>query len=150
MIKNIRIRSAEPSDLPRLVELSEQLGYPNSIASLTRRFEDLVQSAEHRLVVAEGDRGTDSIVAGLLYLKLHKTLFVESGLEVGGIVVDQNFRGCGVGRMLMGYAEDVAKEWGLYYVRLSSNVKRADAHMFYESIGYERMKTSYFFRKTIS
>jgi GNAT superfamily N-acetyltransferase len=76
-------------------------------------------------------------------------LFVEESLEVGGIVVDKDCRGLGVGKLLMSKAEDVAKNWNVRTIRLTSNIKRADAHSFYRSLGYEHPKTSHFFIKAL-
>jgi GNAT superfamily N-acetyltransferase len=69
--------------------------------------------------------------------------------EVGGLVVDERFRGSGVGRLLMQQAEDWAREKGYREVVLRSNVIREHAHRFYESLGYTVTQTQKHFRKNL-
>ncbi len=68
--------------------------------------------------------------------------------EIGGLVVDTQARRQGIGRALMAQAEVWAKEHGFAEVRLRSGLHRADAHEFYQSVGYELAKTSHMFRKS--
>ncbi|MGZ3768522.1 MAG: N-acetyltransferase family protein [Bdellovibrio sp.] len=143
---DIRIRPAEKGDLGRLAELSSQLGYENSVKNLNERFDELNRSGDHVLLVAEL---LPSKVIGLAYFKKHKSFFVGESLEVGGLVVDKAHRGLGIGKLLMSRAEDIAKNWNLQSIRLTSNIKRTEAHRFYRSLGYEQPKTSHFFMKKI-
>ncbi|HET9400921.1 MAG TPA: GNAT family N-acetyltransferase, partial [Candidatus Acidoferrales bacterium] len=82
-------------------------------------------------------------------------LFDEFGLagghraEVAGLVVDESCRGAGVGRQLMEFAERWAKKRGCRAVYLRSNVTRAAAHIFYERMGYEHIKTQKAYRKIL-
>jgi GNAT superfamily N-acetyltransferase len=69
--------------------------------------------------------------------------------EIAGLVVDAEWRGSGVGKLLMQRAEDWARANGLRMVVLRSNVIRSEAHAFYESIGYTRFKTQHAFRKQL-
>ena len=69
--------------------------------------------------------------------------------EIGGLVVDEDHRCCGVGRLLMQQAEQWAREKGCSEVYLRSNVVREGAHAFYEGIGYSSAKTSMAFRKAL-
>ena len=74
------------------------------------------------------------------------TLYLLPNLSHGGrpfamvenVVVDAVYRGQGLGKLLMAHAEELAKRHGCYKVTLTSNNNRADAHRFYESIGYQR------------
>ena len=52
-----------------------------------------------------------------------------------------NIQGQGIGKKLMSAIEDYALENNISYIRLNSNVRRIDAHKFYESIGYVCDKT---------
>jgi len=65
-------------------------------------------------------------------------------------VVDSGVRRQGVGRSLMTQAETWARARGYSEVRLRSGLYRAEAHEFYQSIGYELAKTSHMFRKVIA
>jgi GNAT superfamily N-acetyltransferase len=43
-----------------------------------------------------------------------------------------------VGRAMMAHAIEQCRKAGCYKLALSSNLKREDAHRFYESLGFER------------
>jgi GNAT superfamily N-acetyltransferase len=64
-------------------------------------------------------------------------------------VVDARFRSQGLGRRLLAYAEDWARERGCTEIGLRSNVIRDRAHVFYEKLGYQHIKTQKAFRKHI-
>ena len=55
---------------------------------------------------------------------------------VEGVAVHPQAQGHGVGRALMDEAMSIAREAGCYKLALSSNHKRAQAHAFYEHLGY--------------
>jgi GNAT superfamily N-acetyltransferase len=55
---------------------------------------------------------------------------------VENVVVDERCRGLGYGQLLMEHAEQFAGAAGCYKVMLASNLRRGDAHRFYERLGY--------------
>ena len=57
---------------------------------------------------------------------------------VEDVVVDPALQGRGVGRAMMAFALERAREKRCYKLMLSSNAKRREAHAFYESLGFER------------
>ena len=141
----ITVRRARPADRPRLLELlwqlSEQSQYPEAAArelgaEQLAALERLSQDPRSQIFVAE----LEGAVVGTL------TLYLLPNLSHGGrqfalvenVVVDQELRGTGCGRILMRHAERLATESGCYKVTLTSNRKRAPAHAFYERIGYDR------------
>ena len=69
-------------------------------------------------------------------------------MVVIGICVKQNLHGKGIGTKLIKHMEAFAKESEVFSIYLNSDLKRTDAHAFYERNGYE--KHSYGFGKTIS
>lgn len=54
------------------------------------------------------------------------------------VAVDPHWQGRGVGRAMLRYALRLAHEKGCYKATLSSNLKRTQAHAFYDSLGFER------------
>lgn len=66
-----------------------------------------------------------------------------------GLVVAAGYRGRGVGRRLAEAAARWAKERGLDEMSVRSNVVRAEAHPFYERLGYSRIKTQHAYRKWV-
>lgn len=54
------------------------------------------------------------------------------------VVVSERHQRQGIGKAMMQYAMQVCQERGCYKVSLSSNLKRAKAHRFYESLGFQK------------
>jgi GNAT superfamily N-acetyltransferase len=142
---NYAIRPAIPGDEAELARLSAQLGYPFDPAGAARRVPP-ADGAGSALFVAQGEEGK---LAGWIYATRVDWFFVDSFVEIAGLVVDEAARGGGVGGALLSRAEAWAREIGLAMIRLRSNAKRAPAHRFYEAHGYENYKTSYNFRKAL-
>ncbi len=137
------VRPANLQDCPRLAELCTQLGYPATAGQLARRLPAVLECGNHAVLVAE----VNGSVSGWVHVHISPTLEMDQIAELGGLVVDETVRGQGVGKVLMGRAEDWARRNGCYELWLRSNVIRKDAHCFYQALGYEIIKTSYTFRK---
>jgi GNAT superfamily N-acetyltransferase len=63
------------------------------------------------------------------------------------LAVSEKTRRGGVGAALVKKAEDWALSHGITYIVVSSNMRRLDAHAFYENIGY--YKRSFSFAKAL-
>lgn len=59
-------------------------------------------------------------------------------LLVEGVRVHPSARGTGLGRALMEWAHEQGRARGATLAQLTSDKRRADAHRFYERLGYER------------
>ncbi|HEU5441557.1 MAG TPA: GNAT family N-acetyltransferase [Ktedonobacterales bacterium] len=143
---SVRVRPMARGDLPAVTALCTQLGYPETEEAITHRFELLLASPHDTLLVAQD--GEERVV-GWIHLAGRVLLEAEPFAQVAGIVVDERVRGKSVGRALMAAAEAWADERGYDEVRLWSNIVRERAHRFYEGLGYEHVKTSKVFRKTV-
>jgi GNAT superfamily N-acetyltransferase len=95
----------------------------------------LAADPQSRAIVAE----VDGEVAGLIATHLVPRIEEDApSCRVIGVVVSQRRRRAGVGRKLMAAAEDEALAHGARRLDLSSGDWRADAHAFYERVGFER------------
>jgi GNAT superfamily N-acetyltransferase len=141
-----QIRAARAGDERRLAALSRQLGYPSRPGEIRRRLEPILRDPRHAVFVVEDGEGR---VAGWVHVFLHRLVEADPRAEVGGLVVDEAFRRRGAGRRLMERAERWALEQGCGMVSLRSNVLRGESHLFYESLGYRRVKTQHAFRKSL-
>ena len=130
----------------RLAELSGQLGYAATPEQVHRRLQLIKRGAEHEVWVAEAAAGE---VLGWIEVLLERTLISDREAEITGLVVDASCRGQGIGRRLMEEAEQWARDKGCRSVRLRSNVVRAEAHAFYERLGYSVFKTQKNYRKML-
>lgn len=152
-VERYRLRPATAADARCLADLATQLGYPASAAEVEQRLKRIGDSQDHFVCVAELDEGRSVDRTGAVVGWIHAFVsqLVESDLhvEIGGLVVDRNQRGLGVGKALLERAEAWALSKGIREVSLRSNVIRKDAHRFYERLGYGIVKTQYAFSKKL-
>jgi ribosomal protein S18 acetylase RimI-like enzyme len=144
---DVRVRGMRLGDAAAVADLSGQLGYAATEGEMARRMAGLLGREDHALLVATVD---GDWVVGWVHVCRVTLLEQDPRAEVWGLVVDADERGRGVGRRLMAAAEAWATERGLGVMGLSSRRHREDAHRFYERLGYEVVKTSLTFRKTLS
>ncbi len=146
MPNTIAIRPARNSDASALAGLAAQLGYPSTPGQVRRRLDTLTEkAAENEVFVAEAG----GQVVGWVHVHIYRLLVDDPEAEIGGLVVDEQARGRGVGAALMQAAESWAKEKGCASVYLRSNVIRTQAHEFYKRLGYTIVKSQYAFRKAL-
>jgi GNAT superfamily N-acetyltransferase len=144
--REARVRTAQLEDAASIAVLSGQLGYPCSAASLGRRLRSLLSKPDHAIWVAENKGGG---VAGWIHVFVHQVLESDRQAEIGGLVIDENFRGQGAGKALVERAERWAKARRLNSVYVRSNIIRKEAHVFYQKQGYKIIKTQHAFRKDL-
>jgi GNAT superfamily N-acetyltransferase len=145
-LSHMVVRPIAGTDIPAATGLLEQLGYPMAETEAARRL-DIVQRADgHRVWIAENGRQ----VLGLLHAFFRPALDKPPEVVVQALVVDGAQRSKGVGEALMKVAEQWARENGSATVSLYSGARRADAHRFYERLGYARTGASNLMRKTLA
>jgi len=148
------VRTARKPDIPEITRLNGQLGYPESSATIFRRFGRLRKDRrDHRLFVAVAGRSTgqsDRGVIGWTHVFIDTLLTVGPRGVIGGLVVDEQWRSRGVGAALLQRAEQWVQRKGFTEVVVHTNVVRTRAHSFYEKCGYELIKQSRVYTKFIS
>jgi GNAT superfamily N-acetyltransferase len=130
------IRLALLSDVPELARLFSELGYEIPLDVLAKRLAAFDSAGEKAIVAAD-----DASSRLLGVATLHVTPVLHRAGPVGrvtALVVDASLRGRGIGRSLMEAAERWTAEQGCVLIEVTSNQRRADAHKFYEGLGYER------------
>jgi GNAT superfamily N-acetyltransferase len=97
-------------------------------------FHDIDADPRQRLVVAE----SDGEVVGTLQLSFLPHLVLRGGerAQIEAVRVRRDQRRAGVGEALVRWAIDEARKRGCRLVQLTTNVERADAHRFYERLGF--------------
>ncbi|MFP5226412.1 MAG: N-acetyltransferase family protein [Acidobacteriota bacterium] len=139
------VRRLMADDAAAVAELSGQLGYPESEEEMRGRIERLMRS-EDRVAFA-AVRAAELV--GWIDAAVERHLQAEDTVVIGGLVVRESARGCGVGKQLCEAVEGWAREQGFARVRVRSQIQREAAHRFYLRDGYRQVKTSLVFEKDV-
>ena len=110
-----------------------QLGHPVAEDLAGRRLAGNDGTGELTILVAEDDSGVCAVVAGNLLTILSDASPV---LLISAMIVDSARRGRGLGRQLVNGIERWGRGRGARRCLVTTALQRADAHSFYESLGY--------------
>ena len=139
------IRSAKVEDSPQIAALLAQLGYPSESEVLREKISLLSSGGADRIWVAE----FQGKVVGLLAFHLTPLLHVSGSLgRITAVVVDERFRGKGIGKQLVETAERWAWERDCTRIEVTSGEQRTQAHQFYQDLGYALEAKRFTKRKT--
>jgi GNAT superfamily N-acetyltransferase len=136
-INDIVVAPVTAEHAQRIAILSEQLGYPSSLEEIHQRIHSISASDNDIAYVALLE---DHLVVGWIHVFYTLRLESPSFCEIGGLVVHEEWRGKGVGSVLVGHAKGWCKAKGIQTLRVRSNVKRKKAHSFYLREGFAEVK----------
>jgi predicted N-acetyltransferase YhbS len=128
------VREAGQGDCGALSRLISQLAYAASEAELSQRLAAM-HGEGPRVLVAELEGNVVGCLSTSIMRVLHRPAPVG---RISMLVVDEAVRGRGIGAALVRAAEEALTGAGCAIVELTSNLRRTDAHRFYERLGYER------------
>lgn len=127
------IRPATAADVPALLPLLEQLGYPGCGDFAERRVRELVAHPDAALWVAQGEGG----ILGFISLHFVPQLACAGDFcRISYLCVAEHARGRGIGALLEVAAEHEARRRGCDRIELHSHERRTRAHEFYARQGY--------------
>jgi len=148
------IRAARLKDIPEITRLSAQLGYPELEPAVALRLRRIMQDRrDHRVFLAPAGASSASssgAIVGWIHVFIDKLLTVGPRAEIGGLVVDEQWRSRGVGAALVNHAEQWARQRGFAQIVVRTNVVRARTHAFYERCGYQLLKHSKVYNKELT
>jgi GNAT superfamily N-acetyltransferase len=137
---SVKVREAQSRDAAGVAALLGELDYPSSPQQAAERIERIAADQSTLMLVAE----VEGEIAGLAALHVQNLVERdEPGVEVAGLVVGERFRRRGIGELLMSTLEDVARSRGGKVMVLNTAHRRAEAHAFYEALGYEHTGRRY-------
>lgn len=143
-VPDATVRDATEADLPRVVELLQQLSLDTTREQVATPLQETYRAAlreieadaRQRLLVVEAG---GQIVGTLVFIVVpnlsHKG---RPYAMVENVVVDEELRSSGYGELLMRFAMAEAERLGCYKLALTSNRQRDDAHRFYRRLGFRR------------
>ena len=104
-----------------------------------KAFREIEADPNNELIVAE----LDGEIIGTLQLTFTPSLSHQGSKRctVESVRVDEKHRGKGIGREMMQWAIERAKEKGCASMQLTTHNDRSNAHRFYESLGFSSTHT---------
>jgi GNAT superfamily N-acetyltransferase len=136
---DVIFRSATEKDVPAIVALLADdvigAGREGESGRYLAAFRDIDADPRNHLVVAE----VDGEVAGTLQLTYVPGLsrMGTERAQIEAVRVGSAHRSRGLGRAMITWAIDQAKQRGCGLVQLTSDKRRSDAIRFYESLGFQ-------------
>ena len=129
-------RQITDQDAVAITNLSVQLGYPLLEEQIHQNIQTILAHKDLNAYVATDQ---NKVVGWIGVAQVH---MIESlpYCEINGLVIDENYRGKGIGKLLIERAGQWAKENGNDKLRLRCNVKRIEAHRFYHHLGFKATK----------
>jgi GNAT superfamily N-acetyltransferase len=121
-----------------MADLAAQLRYPSTGEQIRLRLNSMRNSEEYAVYVAQLPGGQ---VAGWIGLRVFRSVEQDGCAEISGLIIDQQVRSCGIGRILLDAADAWARDQGCHAISVHSNVIRERAHQFYARNGYNHVKT---------
>ena len=128
------IREAIAADAQAIARMIDELGYAVAADDVTARL-GMVEAAGQAVRVAEIDGQVVGCLSTSTMHVLHRPAPVG---RISMMVVDERFRSRGIGAQMVEAAESMLAAKGCQLIEVTSNLRRADAHRFWERIGYER------------
>ena len=143
----IRLRPPKAGDEPELARLCGEMGYPSTAEQVAARLTALSDRDDHLVLVAATAQDRP---AAWVHAHLSFRVVADAFAELGGLVVGETHRSQKVGERLLLAAEDWWRSQGATVFRVRSNALRERAHRFYLRAGYQQLKTSFVFEKTLT
>jgi GNAT superfamily N-acetyltransferase len=137
MADAIDVREAEVADAAEVVRLLTQLGHPQPAGDPATRLAAFLGQGQRVLVAARLPSAPGSALLGAVTLHIMPVMHRAGPIgRLTAVVVDEGIRGKGVGRALVRASEAFLLGRGCAMIEITSNKSRADAHAFYERLGY--------------
>lgn len=134
------IREAVPDDIEDLMELVEQsdMSPDNTLSTEEARdlFGKITDTGCHKIYIAK----LNASIVGTFALIVVQSLTHNGGRScvIEDVVVQKDLQGHGLGRQMMNFAADKARDLKCTKMVLSSGKARIQAHAFYELLGFEK------------
>ncbi|MFI7137502.1 GNAT family N-acetyltransferase [Streptomyces massasporeus] len=144
---DLEIRAAVADDVPAIVgmladdPLGAQRESPDDLTPYLSALERLSADPNQRLVVAV----REGRVVGTLQLTIVPGLSRRGATRsiIEGVRIHADERGSGLGTELIEWAIEESRGQGCQLVQLTSDKTRADAHRFYERLGFTASHTGF-------
>lgn len=141
------VQEYQECDFAGLCELMNHWKYDYSVSEYEMRksIEHILVNPSQKLLVVKRDA---ELVA---YTHVARSNYVGGKplLEVVHLLVAEHCRSMGIGSLLLDAVRAEAESQHLSVIRLSSQLHRSRAHVFYEKQGFSQIKISKFYEKSL-
>lgn len=127
------IRDVRIDDHPEIDKLNRQLGYPLSSEKVKDRLGKIIYKTNDKIIVITDK---DDSVIGYIHGTPYELMYCDSLVNILGLVVDNQYRGKGIGKKLVDEIETWAKKNEFSGIRINSGINRIESHEFYTRCGY--------------
>lgn len=144
MIEEMYVRDISNNDFEMLTELIKELGYPSTVSKVSERLSKINSKSCYKTLVADF---IGKVVGFIGLCKLYAYEYDGEYVRIVALVVNEQYRGKGIGTKLVESAEKWALEEEAIAITLNTGINRKEAHDFYKSRGYN--VKGYNFSKTL-
>jgi GNAT superfamily N-acetyltransferase len=141
----VQIREISEKDTESVATLSTQLGYESDIKQTSARIKRINNSNENCAFVALIDGKVVGWIHGFYTLRIESDPFIE----IGGLIVDENYRNLKIGKQLIENVNIWAKAHQVKKLKVRCNTKRTESHRFYERLGFKENKRQIAFEMNV-
>ncbi|MCZ4318056.1 GNAT family N-acetyltransferase [Aequorivita viscosa] len=128
----ISIRIIDPKEIFSIIPLMQKLGnFTVSEALLQERLQEMTQQNYECLGIFDAEKLIGA--CGLWFQTRH---YAGRSLEMDHVIIDDAYRGRGIGKMLIDFVTDCAKKKSCNWVELNSYVYNFPSHKFFYNQGF--------------
>ncbi|MCX9156078.1 GNAT family N-acetyltransferase [Niveibacterium sp. 24ML] len=142
-MSTLTLRPVREDELALLAEILAELDgdAPEPLDRVRHTWEAMQAYPDYHCYFAEAE----GVVVGTLSLIVFPVFSHRLARDaiVEAVVIRPSFRGKGFGRSMLQAAIELAGSKGAYKLALSSNLRRLDAHRFYDGMGFARHGVSF-------
>ena len=133
---DVILREAALEDAAVVHNLSKQLGYDATDSETAERLRAVMADKMQCAYVAVAEGNVIGWIHCFYAIRIESAPFVE----IGGLVVDANARGAGVGRKLVQQVMEWGAQRAITSIRVRTNTARHGTHQFYQKRGFTETK----------
>lgn len=144
------VRDANINDTLQLCQLLIQLNYDMDSDTMRERIEAFQKDRHHLLVIEKNQQ----IIAAIAFACYEQLRLPGCCCHIDALIIDQEYRGQGLGKKLVASAETYAQQYGAETIELKSANHRikTGTHAFYIGLGYQNhvgLDCAYFAKENI-
>lgn len=140
------IRNASTIDIPIILELLYELGRPRpqedknieEFSNIVTKY--ILSEPTKKIIVAEYGNKIVGMASMMLLSRLNRK---SLELYIPELIVQKDHQNKGIGKKIMEFCIDFAKQYKCHRIRLESGNQRIDSHQFYKKLGFEQSSLSF-------